>query len=284
VVIDQDVVTVWDPSGQIIAVEIFDSRGPFVRPYGVGGVHVDHVGRGVGTALFGWAARRADDQIAKAPPDAQVTFSAYTAGDHESSAELMRAGGLELARYFLTMEIDFDGPPPQPVVPEGVTIRPFDPATEVAALSYTVRESFRDHYGFVETPMEEGIARLRHWMTSTEHDPTLWWVALAEGEIVGFNLCDGSHEGDESVGYVGSLGVLRAFRGRGLGRALLLVSFNEFHNRHKRGAALGVDADSLTGATRLYESVGMRPATKYAAWEKVIRAGVELATVDVPDA
>ncbi len=73
--------------------------------------------------------------------------------------------------------------------------------------------------------------------------------------------------------------MVRAHRRRGLGKALLLTAFNEFFDRGQRGAALGVDADSLTGATRLYESVGMHAGTKYASWEVEIRPGVDLATL-----
>ena len=98
---------------------------------------------------------------------------------------------------------------------------------------------------------------------------------------MGFNLYDGSSEGDDCVGYAASLGVIAPHRGRGPGRALLLTSLREFHGRDKSGPSLGVDAHSLTGATRLYESVGMKPHARYATWEKVLRPGVELATINL---
>jgi ribosomal protein S18 acetylase RimI-like enzyme len=60
-----------------------------------------------------------------------------------------------------------------------------------------------------------------------------------------------------AAGYVDSLGTLRAYRGRGLGRALLLTSFAEFYRRGHRKVTLGVDAESPTGALGLYESAGM---------------------------
>jgi hypothetical protein len=41
---------------------------------------------------------------------------------------------------------------------------------------------------------------------------------------------------------------------------------------------LGVDADSLTGATRLYEKAGMRVERRYELWEKELRPGIESAT------
>ncbi len=64
----------------------------------------------------------------------------------------------------------------------------------------------------------------------------------------------------------------------GLGKNLLLAAFGEFHRRGRRGAALDVDAHSLTGATRLYESVGMAEVHQNAVYLKELRAGDDLAT------
>lgn len=280
IVIDEDVLTIRDETGALIGVEIFDSRGPFVRPHAIGGVHPDRVGHGLGSTLLDWAKQRAVDQIGKAPQGARVTFLSFTAAGHTESEQLMRQAGLELVRYFMDMEIDFDGRPALPDIPDGVTIRLFNPATELEVLAQVTQDGFRDHYGFVEDEIDQRVARLRHYMSAGDHDPSLWWVAEDEGRVVGFNLCAPSNEGDATVGYVASLAVLPSHRGRGLGKALLLTAFNEFYRRGQKGAALGVDVDSLTGATRLYEGVGMRPGSRYALWELEIRPGDELAKVE----
>jgi len=72
--------------------------------------------------------------------------------------------------------------------------------------------------------------------------------------------------------------VLRPWRRRGLALALLHHTFGEFYRRGKRRVGLGVDADSLTGALRLYEKAGMHPIRQYASFEKELRPGVELST------
>jgi mycothiol synthase len=56
--------------------------------------------------------------------------------------------------------------------------------------------------------------------------------------------------------------VIPAFRKRGLGSALLLHAFAGLYARGERRMGLGVDATNETGATRLYESAGMRVAWK----------------------
>jgi len=61
-----------------------------------------------------------------------------------------------------------------------------------------------------------------------------------------------------------------AWRGRGLAKALLLHSFREFHQRGKRRVGLGVDSQNATGATRLYEGIGMVVDSEQVVWEKEV--------------
>jgi hypothetical protein len=44
----------------------------------------------------------------------------------------------------------------------------------------------------------------------------------------------------------------------------------------KARAGLGVDAQSLTGATRLYEKAGMHVAREFLAYEKELRPGRDI--------
>jgi ribosomal protein S18 acetylase RimI-like enzyme len=80
------------------------------------------------------------------------------------------------------------------------------------------------------------------------------------------------------MGWVATLGVRRPWRKRGLGLALLEHSFVELQRRGSRRVGLGVDAQNITGATRLYEKAGMQPDLAWTnlAYEKELRSGVEL--------
>ena len=80
------------------------------------------------------------------------------------------------------------------------------------------------------------------------------------------------------MGWVSILCVRRPWRGKGLGLALLQHTFNELHHWGKRRAGLGVDAQNLTGAIRLYEKAGMRVQRQYDTYELELRPGVELRT------
>jgi ribosomal protein S18 acetylase RimI-like enzyme len=78
------------------------------------------------------------------------------------------------------------------------------------------------------------------------------------------------------MGWVGRLGVRRPWRKRGLGEALLLHSFNEFYQRGISKVGLGVDASNPTGATRLYQKVGMHVSVEDVVFEKELRSGRSL--------
>ena len=75
-------------------------------------------------------------------------------------------------------------------------------------------------------------------------------------------------------GWVSELGVAPAWRRRGLGLALLRESFRRFRETGETVAALGVDSQNPTGATRLYERAGMRVLWRADVWEKELRPGV----------
>ncbi len=107
-------------------------------------------------------------------------------------------------------------------------------------------------------------------------DPTLWFLAFEGEQIAGGALCN--DEVDMDLGWVGQLAVLRPWRRKGVGLALLLHAFGEFYKRGRRKVGLGVDSQNLTGAVRLYERAGMHAARQYISYQKELRAGKELST------
>lgn len=175
----------------------------------------------------------------------------------------LEARGYRLIRHSYRMRIDFEDDPPAPEWPEGVSVRTAE--LEDARSAYDVQqETFADSWEHNPSPFEEWS----HWMTgSKEFDPSLWFIAESEGEIAGISLCR-AHDADADLGWVSVLGVRRPWRRRGLGRALLLHSFHEFRRRGMGAVCLGVDAESLTGANRLYENAGMRVVRQSDIYER----------------
>jgi ribosomal protein S18 acetylase RimI-like enzyme len=97
-------------------------------------------------------------------------------------------------------------------------------------------------------------------------------------EIAGICLCRPVDAEDSESGWVNELGVRRAWRKQGLGFVLLKHAFAAFYARGQKRAALGVDASSLTNATRLYERAGMRVVRQFDQFEKELRPGLEIST------
>ena len=96
-------------------------------------------------------------------------------------------------------------------------------------------------------------------------DPAAWWLAEAGGRPAGILLGDDSRV-DVGAGFVRTLGVCEWARGRGIAKALLATAFNAYAERGRSTVMLGVDSQNQTGATALYESMGMAPAVVYDSW------------------
>ena len=176
----------------------------------------------------------------------------HTMSTDEATKRLLEARGLELIRHFYRMRIELDPPPEEPEWPESVTVRMAAPE-DAEAVYEAHQESFEDHWAHVRQPFDQW----EHSFLGEGFDPELWFLAVSDGEIAGVSLCR-QHKAEPDQGEVRVLGVRTPWRRRRLGRALLLHSFHEFRRRGLKAGVLGVDATSLTGANRLYESVGMR--------------------------
>lgn len=277
--LETDTFAVFALQGELAGyAEIWDSE-PHVHTFVSAEVHPRHRGHGIGTALARWAEERGRQLLPLAPEGARVALQQFKIGADEAAARLLRAQGYEIVRHNLRMVIEFDGPPSEPLVPGGLVIRPFIRGQEERALMMAMREEFRDHWGYVESPVEEEYRDWLHWLdTNPSCDPSLLFVAVDGDEIAGTSFCQGTTAEDPELGWIFGLGVRRPWRRRGLALALLQYSFGALYRRGKRRVSLGVDAQSLTGATRLYEKAGMRLERQYEIYEKELRSGTDLGT------
>ena len=239
-------------------------------------VHPDHWGRGVGTALVRLIDARAAALVGRAPEGARVVVGNGVLANDPAAHAILEAEGYALVRTHWRMAITLDAPPPTPDWPKGIAVRTFAPGHDDRAVFDAVEEAFTDHWGHTPRAFEEWIARTRR----EDFDPSLWFLAMDGDTIAGVALCRRRPD----HGWLSTLAVRCPWRKRGLGLALLRHTFAEFYARGERSVALGVDAQSLTGATRLYERAGMRPLVHYDSYEKELRPGVELATQTLENA
>jgi len=225
--------------------------------FSVGVVHRDRRGRGLGSMLLD----RSEDRLRAL--GAKRVHNVTLAPDLAVPALLASRGYSEVRRFWeMTIELG-EEPPPDPVLPEGLEIQPFS-AELARAFHAALEDAFADHWEYKPASFEDWWERQ---LARPDHDPSLWFLVRVDEEVVAATRNDPERSGG---GWIGALGVRSEWRGRGLAKALLLHSFREFHRRGQRRVGLGVDSENATGATKLYESVGMVVDTEQVVWEKLL--------------
>jgi mycothiol synthase len=216
-------------------------------------VHPAYTGRGLGRAMLDWL-----EEESRSRGFSRARTSALAADT--AAGRLIAGRGFEPIRHFYRMAIELEGPPPEAEWPEGFTVSTLQPDEE-EILHAVTEEAFADHWGHENRPFDvwrkQNIER--EWW-----DPSLVYLVREGGEVVAAEM-NAIRFGS---GWVNTVGTRKAWRGKGLGRALLLLAFGEFFRRGERRVALAVDAGNETGATQLYESVGMHIAWQADIYEK----------------
>lgn len=267
--LDTDAWVVTTPEGRVAGYATVTDWG-YGRIEADGYVHPDMQGQGIGTLLVRLTESRARQLIANAPAGARVILNNAVILSDDAARHLLESEGYTLVRTFWRMAVELTEPPLAPQWPSGIAVHAFAPGQDERPTFDTVEEAFQDHWGHVPAAFEQWVDRIR----GDDFDPSLWFLALAGDEIAGVALC----RYNLGMGWVGTLAVRRPWRRTGLGMALLRHAFAEFYLRGERRVGLGVDAQSLTGATRLYERAGMHATLHAAVYQKELRPGTDLST------
>jgi len=214
-------------------------------------VHPAARGRGAASLLLDWGERAAlDAGLSGVRPG-------VTAHDR-GGRELLENRGYRYIRSFYRMAIDLTEEPGAPTWPEGFTVA-LEPDEE-HLLYETLEEAFEDHWGHEPRTFEQWIAQ-----NGPLGDRLCYVVRTEDGTPAAAQVCDEDRFGSA---WVSILGVRAPWRKRGLGEALLRQAFGDLYERGRKRILLGVDAENASGATRLYERVGMRVALQDDAYEK----------------
>ena len=146
----------------------------------------------------------------------------------------------------------------RPLVPEGFVVAKIDPREDapIEHAYHLFHDTFSEHHGHEGSSQQSVADFISDSRGAESFDPEAWWFAWQHETPVGLLIGD-NRRIEQGVGYVPALGVKKELRGRGIARALLLTAFLEYQQRGRGGVQLGVDTGNTTGATRLYESVGM---------------------------
>jgi mycothiol synthase len=156
--------------------------------------------------------------------------------------------------------------PPEP--PPGVTVRPVRSGddAEMRRFHAVIEEAFRDS--------DHRATDYRTWRAMFEAEASVsfdeWFVGEVDGELAGV-LQSSDSSAEEGEGWVKYLAVLRPYRRRGVGEALLRRAFSAYAGKGRSHAGLGVDLANPTRAARLYRAVGMHPLYEANVYQRTIR-------------
>jgi mycothiol synthase len=279
----QSVLLIENHQGSLAGfVEVRDETEPPVHPLVWISVDPELENQGLEPFLLDWGEDRARQTVDRVDPELRVVMWIHCDHKIESARRAILSAGLKEIRHSFRMRIELDEAPPQPDWPTGIHLRPYDPEQDARLVYETDEEVFQDHFGFVKEDPQVGFDRFMHHMTGDDsYDPSLWFLAVEDEELAAICICRRYGPDERDSGYISSLGVKRDWRRRGIAQALLRHAFDEFYRRGIRKVSLGVDAESLTGATELYRKVGMSVYRQFDMFEKVLRPGRDISVTDL---
>jgi ribosomal protein S18 acetylase RimI-like enzyme len=280
IVLEETIRVLENDQGNLVGyIEVWDTTNPHVVKYVWGVIHPNYWDDTIYEDLLTWAEACARSRISLAPEGTRVIMSQGIPNKDLRRKKALETYGFELVRHFFRMEIELQEEPPVPHIPQGITIAPINVEAELKDALVAMDDGFKDHWGHVERPIEDVLVQWQHYLENDQDfDPSLWWLAKDGTEIAGICRCRSKMVEDPDMGWVNQLCVRKPWRRQGLGMALLQVSFQEFYQRGKKRVGLGVDASSLTNATRLYERAGMVITQQYDTYELELRPGTNIAT------
>jgi mycothiol synthase len=244
----------YEDHGDVAAVGWTDLTPGSDVAFGIGIVHPRWKGRGLGAELLQRSERRGRERGA-------ARMHQVALGADSGARDLITSHGYAETRRFFEMAIELHEPPP-PVRVTVETVR----EGELRAFHAALDEAFQDHWEHHSTPFDEWWGR---HSANPNLDLSLWFLIRDGDEIAAVTRNEANRNGG---GYIGAIGVRRPWRGRGYAKALLLHSFREFYERGTPRVTLGVDAQNPTGATHLYERVGMHVELENVVYEKAFSA------------
>ncbi|MGO1895849.1 MAG: GNAT family N-acetyltransferase [Brachybacterium sp.] len=263
----------------VTAVDVHTSldRDGRVRCQLMGGVDPAHRREGLGAELFDWAEGRAAQLAAERhPAEADAVFRVAGGRDPDVDAgeDAPLTGGADVrpllerrsyrrARSWLVMVRELPGDALPSIEREQVqVIAPEADHAEATRLAHLA--AFADHWGSAPVSPE----RWNRWWSSHTSRRELSSIALdADGTVLAYVI---TSEDKPGVLHISLVGTRPEARGRGLARAVIARTLAAAATAGYASAELEVDAESLTGATRLYDALGFARDAVYGTYEKPV--------------
>jgi len=226
------------------------------RAYVCGGVDPEARGQGAGWALMEWGVARAEARLRSRDHDLPRCIRVEAFDWMEANHRLYGHFGFTPVRWFEELVrplVDL----PAVQVADGVVLRPWPPDQD--EVLRTVRNAaFADHWG--SAPIDQASWHSLVRGHGARADLSVVAVEEATGEVVALCVNQSYPEDDALTGrqeaWIQNLATAGPWRGRGLASSMIAWSLAAFAEAGFSHAMIAVDADNLTGAARLYRSLG----------------------------
>ena len=225
--------------------------------------------KGIGRVMLEWTEGHLKALAVTHPHESKKFFQASVSQFQEGTAILLERAGYQPVRYFLEMlRPNLDDIPDFPL-PDGLEIRAVTP-DQYRDIWESAHDPDEKEWGLTE-PTEDAY---QEWLKDPLFQPELWQIAWDKetGNPAGHVLTYIHHEENKQFnrkrGYTEGVGVSRAWRRRGVARALICRSLQAQKTAGMTESALVVDSDNGSGAARLYESCGFQTVKRDTIYRK----------------
>ncbi len=221
-------------------------------------------GQGIGSAFLEWAEDVIRNLAASEHPGERFEFAANASETQEDAQALLEHGGYKIGYTTVEMTLDPAAPNASLPLPEGIEVRPFR-KEHIPALAESLIESYLNEF-----PGDRYRSRMDRMAFYTEKyaearfDPGLFFVAWEGQEIAGqvIALVEGTRVEIDQVS------IRPAWRGRGLGRALVCMALRTLRARGIEDIWLATIAEYPTRAIDLYRSLGFKQTKWFGRYRK----------------
>lgn len=183
---------------------------------------------------------------------------------HTLVGSSLRHHGWTVVRRYSRLILDLnDARPSLPDLLPGTQIRVATSDGDRRRLHVVLEDALAGHWSHHRRTFDE------FWTDQQQrdgHDPSLWWIAEIDGTPAASLIARAQLD----RGWIAWLGTEQRFRGRGLGRFLLLTAFAELQERGYPMVGVDVDSANETNALGVYEAVGMRVLGQADQWRRDI--------------
>jgi ribosomal protein S18 acetylase RimI-like enzyme len=264
--LSKSVVLVENQAGDLVAsMTLINDNGVTWEAFGY--VHPEHQRRGLGTWVTNWSEAMAEARAGETRDGYQIAMLNFISTVNEPARELLAGLGYDGSKVFRRMGIDLEERPEPVTWPSGLKLRPFVEGRDEQAFFDALETSFADHWSAAPRTFE----RWESSMKSGDYDTRLWLQLFDEDTIVAIGVGKIMSES----GWISNVGVLPAYRRRGLAKRMLRELFGRYWDKGITRIGLGVDAENRHSAIDLYLGAGMHQTHGYEVNRKVLRDGLD---------